>query len=107
MTETKLTARQVHELAGSVERIRSLDSVAISIGEHVEENAEGWGAKIRDVLGRNRMDKWRNRFLGEVVAAAIMTELMRERDEIAAEIEAHVDVAKRPMPDQFPDRENR
>ena len=104
----KLTGHDVNRIHGALQRISDLDKAALWIAEDIESRADTWGEKVRDVFGRNRLSQWRNRFLGEVVATAIINELMRERAELEAGIEDHVEAPRQSIIcPQHPDRENR
>jgi hypothetical protein len=102
----KLSARRIAEIHGALGRIRSLDETAGWIGKDIERDADEWGLKTRNAFGGNCLSQWRNEFLGQVVACAIINELMRERAEVAADIETLVDAPPAPFSCvQEPDRE--
>lgn len=107
MTDRKMTATRVLELNGALNRIRALDETAASIARDIEDTSSHWGEKVRSVFGQNRMSQWTNEFLGQVVATAIINELMVERAEKAADIEDEVDCPPPPICFQNPDRDNR
>ena len=104
---SKMTPNEIHRLSGSLDRIKRLDETIDSIAGRIEDDCDKWGEGVRNVFGRNRMDKWRNNFLGQVVATAIINELLKERDEMAGDLDGVVEPPPRPMIDQIPDRDLR
>jgi uncharacterized protein YcbX len=105
----KLTAARVQQLAAATDRIRSLDETTRWLANDLEDSDDTtrWGEKVRDIFGRNRLSQWRNEFLGQAVACAIINELMQQRAEIVQEVGDDVECPPPPMPLQHPDRENR
>ena len=92
----KLSMHQLRSFQSKAESISDHDSTIRSIIDGISHNADGWGEKVRDIFGRNRLSQFRNAELGDIVAHAIAVSLLERRRAMAAEIAGVVDVPSEP-----------
>ena len=96
----KMTAHQIETAKRALDRVKGIDDDIRWLGKDAPDKVGEFGAKMRNFLGQNRMGKFTNDELGEVLIIAVINRLLDKRAETVAEANDLVDFPLPPCPRQ-------